>query len=200
MRGYYAALKSCLAGLTLVSDMSVTCFLQGGQMINIMIYAAEFRNKEAFLRECQSPAGLSERAKNRINDVIKNAKIKLIHIGHSRKARELGPPSNHPDSCFDFEGKRVTVAEYFSILCRDKSRGTSYLKALPDCKLIYPEIPTINIGTSKKPVLVPPELVVVLDGQCRIGACTGDMTASLIRFIYFISICLTIPISTTYTC
>jgi hypothetical protein len=28
-RGYYAGLKVCMAGLLLVADMSVSCFLQG---------------------------------------------------------------------------------------------------------------------------------------------------------------------------
>ena len=33
MRGYYAGLKTCLAGLVLVSDMSVSCFLTGAAIL-----------------------------------------------------------------------------------------------------------------------------------------------------------------------
>ena len=53
MRGYYAGLKSCLAGLTLVSDMTVTCFLVGGPIINVMYAAAGYKSANDFLQDTQ---------------------------------------------------------------------------------------------------------------------------------------------------
>ncbi len=115
---------------------------------------------------------------NRINDVIKNVKVKLLHIGHSRKARCLGPPADSPDSKFDYEGKKVTVAQYFEIMAKG-----AYRAALPNGRLRFPHAPTINVGNEKKPVLVPAELVSIPQGQCRMGCVVGDMTAKLIRSV-----------------
>ena len=42
-RGYYAGLKTCLAGLVFVSDMAVSCFLNGGEMINVMWHTGGYR-------------------------------------------------------------------------------------------------------------------------------------------------------------
>lgn len=150
-------------------------------MISIMAQISGYRSVDEFLYDCRSAKGLRSETIKTINAVVKSAKIKLTHIGHNRKARSLGPSSNHPDSAFEFEGKLTTVAEYFELMCADRKNGESYRKALPSGKLKFPEVPTINVGSDKKPILIPSELVVVPDGQCRMGACTGDMTAKFIK-------------------
>ena len=43
IRGYYSSLKSCMGGLAMVSDMSVSCFLEGGEMVQMMMTLGEFR-------------------------------------------------------------------------------------------------------------------------------------------------------------
>ena len=102
-------------------------------------------------------------------------------MNHWRKARSLGPAANHPDTKFDCEGKKVTVAEYFTLMCKDPKKGPIYRAVLKEGRLKYPDLPTINVGSKDKPVLIPPELVVIADGQCRTRVCTGDMTASMIK-------------------
>lgn len=181
MRGYYAGLKVCLAGLCLVSDMSVSCFLAGGDMIEVMSQAGGYRNVEEFLAECSGRGGLQPRRLAQMQTSLKNSKVKLIHLGHSKKMKSFGPPANHPDSAFmlkDPSGKekKCTVADYFATMAK-----TTYAKFLPQGKLKYPFCPTVNIGSATKPILVPAELVKVPGGQSRSQVCTGEMTSKMIR-------------------
>jgi hypothetical protein len=93
----------------------------------------------------------------------------------------IGPASNSPDSSFDADGVQVTVAQYYANMCTQRKQA--YVNCLSKGKLRYPSLPTINVGTNQRPVLVPPELVIVPSGQCRSNVCTKDMTASMIRFV-----------------
>lgn len=43
-QGYYLGLKQCMSGLTFVCDMSTNLFLQGGEMIDLLIQASGCRN------------------------------------------------------------------------------------------------------------------------------------------------------------
>ena len=45
IQGYYSALKSCAAGLVMVSDLAVSAFLESGEMINLMM-VTDFLNYE----------------------------------------------------------------------------------------------------------------------------------------------------------
>ena len=184
MRGYYAGLKCCMAGLALVCDMTVNCFLSGGEMINVMWQVSGFRSLQDFCREASSARGLDRGVLKKIDATIKNAKVSIRHLGHWRKARSLGPPSNHPDSAFlQADGRRVTVADYFAAMCRDQAKGGRYRSALGSSgTLKYPFLPCVNIGTTAKPCWVPAELVVIPGGQSRSNECTGEMTADMIKY------------------
>jgi hypothetical protein len=188
MRGYYAGLKTCMAGLVFVSDMSVSCFLAGGEMINMMWQAGGYNSFQDMLRDATSRQGIQKRRVEMISEAIKNAKVRITHLGHWRKAKGIGPPADSPASSFILNGIRVTVAEYFMEMCKlgavtNASSGVmvAYMKALPTGRLKYPFLPTVNIGSSSKPVLVPPELVMIPGGQCRSTVCTGEMAASMIK-------------------
>jgi len=182
MRGYYAGLKCCMAGLVLVCDMSVSCFLNGGEMVNLMWQTAGFRSKQDLVLACNRAGGLNPQELARITDAVKNAKVSLRHLGHWRKCKMLGPASNSPASTFDCNGKKMTVSAYFEMMCKDVAKGANYRRVMPSGKLGYPSLPTINVGSATKPILVPAELVVVPGGQCRSNVCTGDMTAQMIKY------------------
>jgi hypothetical protein len=87
MRGYYAGLKTCMAGLVLVCDMSVSCFLSGGEMINMLWQAAGYRSFNDMMQEASGPRGLDPRRLKSVSDAIKNAKVKLTHLGHWKKSK-----------------------------------------------------------------------------------------------------------------
>jgi hypothetical protein len=81
MRGYFAGLKFNMSGLSLVSDMSVSCFLAGGEMVNLMWMVGGFRSLEDFVRECDSNKGLHPRVIDLMNEAFKSSKVSLRHIG-----------------------------------------------------------------------------------------------------------------------
>ena len=83
-----------------------------------------------------------------LTDTLRGTKIKTVHLNHWRKVKGVGPPANHIDSSFDLNGNQIMVQPYF-----ESTYGM---------KLKYPQIPTINIGTAKKPMFVPAELCLVI--------------------------------------
>eukprot|EP01036_Dinobryon_divergens_P026494 gene26494-35157_t len=178
-RGYYASLKSCMAGMCLVVDMSVNCFLASGDMPELMYKACGYRDFDEFYRDCSSSRGLRPDTIAKISKVVKNAKVKTKHTRFWGKVKDVGPRADDTNSAFDVEGKMMTVAQYFEL--KGKSSPVIYGKYLNKGKLRYPALPTINIGSNKKPVWIPAELVTVPGGQSRSQVLDGDMTAQMIR-------------------
>ena len=185
-RGYYVGLKQCLAGLTFVIDMNANLFLRGGPMLDILISSAGAKNA-AHLEQ------LSAKFWNDGNDVmldkiladIKNAKVLVLYMKQSRKARAIGPPANHKDSIFEFTDEvtsvvtKRTVAQHFEYRARIDPDTASHL---PTGKLKYPGMLTINIGSTAKPAYVPPELLFVHNGQVRANAATSDIVAQIVKY------------------
>ena len=181
-RGMYASLKCCLAGAVLVADMSVNVFVTGGPMIEVLMKAGGFRTVPDFEQACNR--GLSPHVIREIESAIKHLKIKLIHIGHSKKAHKLGPAADSLASKFEYENeskvkKQITVAQYFEEMAKTKPE---YRSKLTNGKLRYPKLPTINVGTEKRPVLVPAELVYVAGGQSKKNANSPDIVSQVIRY------------------
>lgn len=181
MRGFKLGLRSIRSGLALVSDMVVNVFLSGGEMITVMCFASGCRNLEEFLSDCKR--GLHPSVLARIENAIGSCKCVLKYLDRQlRKAKFLGPAANSPASKFESEGKTMTVADYFTMMCADKVKGKAYKTALPNGKLKYPEIPTINIGSIAKPILIPPELMMIPKGQCRLQVSDPEVSAKHIRY------------------
>lgn len=168
-----------MAGLCIVADMAILCFLTGGPLINVLLAAGGYGpgGMKDFLAD--SRRGIHPRALDQMNDVVKNSKVKLVHLGHWRKIKALGPAANDRKSSFMLNDKEYTVAEYFAM--QAKVKGSVFQHALPKGELVYPDLPTVNIGSSKRPILIPAELVLVAGGQSRSRACTGAMTATIIK-------------------
>ena len=176
-RGYYAGLKTCMAGLVLVSDMSVTCFLAGGPVIDVMWHCMGYRSLEEMLDESKGK-GINKMRLDKLAEMLKGAKVRVTHLGHFRKFKSMGPAANSQGSLFQYLDKKITVADYFVIV--SKVAGSIYKKALPQGKLKYPTLPCINVGSESKPIFIPPELLDIPGGQCRSKVCTPEMTAKLI--------------------
>jgi hypothetical protein len=138
--------------------------------------AGNFRDEQHFLTECKN--GLNPRVVKQMEEVIKGCKIALKYITYARKAKGLGAPANSEKSAFMYEGKSVTVSQYFEMMAR---RDPMYANAMPGGKLRYPYLPCVNMGSVSKPVLVPCELVLVPNGQCRANVASPDMVAKLIK-------------------
>lgn len=138
-------LKTCLAGLVLVSDLSVTCFLAAGEMINLMRLAGEYRTLTEMVEDCKRVGGrpgISRLRLLRIQDIVKGSKIKLTYNNQWKKCKLLGDAPNL--ATFDLDGQSTNVKDYFE---------TTF-----GIRLKYPDLPTINIGSKTRPLLIPSEL------------------------------------------
>jgi hypothetical protein len=79
LRGYTVGLKCCLAGLTLVSDMTVSVFLAGGPLVNVVSQALDFPSFDAFVSDARR-RGVDPRDYPLLNKMLKNCKIRLDHL------------------------------------------------------------------------------------------------------------------------
>ena len=92
VRGYLASLRCSLAGLTLNIDMSVSAFLQGGDLKELLWRFFRYNSVDDMIKS--NPRGLDP---NRLRDFVKiykNAKCKTTHLKQSKKFREFGPPAS----------------------------------------------------------------------------------------------------------
>jgi hypothetical protein len=90
--GYNASLKCCTSGLILTSEISVSCFLQGGLLVDFIAAIGEFRSPEDLARNCDSRNGLPFQLMKRLDELLKNCKIKTLHLGHTKKMKGFGEP------------------------------------------------------------------------------------------------------------
>lgn len=95
MLGYYSSLKAVKAGLVLVSDISVTSFMTGGSLIEVMAALGGYRSVQDMERESkdlarQTGSGLDPVKLARIRDVLKGCKIQVLHLGRMKKFKDFG--------------------------------------------------------------------------------------------------------------
>lgn len=164
MKGYYSSFKSCMAGLVLVSDISVSAFLSGGDLISLMMQCAGATNRDAFERGLGDDRILYE-WKRRWNDCFKSAKIRLKHHAFWKKIVSFEGPAD--TSMFEHQCNMISVANYYN-------------ETYPDFRLKYPSYPTINVGSRDRAALIPVELVTVPSGQARNSKIKGKLTAEII--------------------
>lgn len=176
--GYYSTLKSCLAGLVLNVDISVNVFVDSGPLIHILCSAVNC-SLDKFNALCGWGPLPSDVMENLVK-AVKSIKIRTMHTGFDKKVVDVGPAADSPESRFDHNGREVTVAQYFELMCQDRSKPI-YRIALPQGKLKYPKLPTINIGSRSRPILVPAELCMVITPQPRNNVVTPEMTAKIVR-------------------
>jgi len=139
--------------------------MRGGPLIDILASIANFNSKDEFIREARRKP-LHSKLLSEMTHKLKKIKVLLTHLHHYRKLRSIGPPANDNESSFSFNGKTITVANYFEITCRSES-AELLRSVLPEGRLKYPFLPTINIGSTKRAVLIPCELVIIPPGQSK---------------------------------
>jgi hypothetical protein len=88
--GYNTALKICMSGLCLMSEISVSCFLQGGRLIDVMAAVGNFHDINDMVRSCDPTEGLSRQLIRKLEELLKNARIRTIHLGHTKKIKGFG--------------------------------------------------------------------------------------------------------------
>eukprot|EP01039_Chlorochromonas_danica_P003414 gene3414-3741_t len=183
--GFYASLKCTLSGLAMISEVSVGCFLKGGNLVDVMANVGGYRNIEDMLDESRrfsesgNSGGLPPSRLHQISEVLKGARVKLIHLGHGKKIKSFGPSANAKDSSFDVEGEDFTVEEYYQMMA---TKNSKYMDALRNGRLKSPTLPTANFGSNKKAVLVPAELIYVVEGQSRQRGLPAEIANNIIKY------------------
>ena len=169
IKGYNVGLKVCRAGLVTVVDMAIGCFVEGGPLLDVIAKLIGYRSIDDMVKATKGQ--FPEGTRRKIEDVIKNCKCKLTHLGHTKKIKGLGPAANSPASQFIVEGNRsYTVDEYYTYMALKTSSDINkqpYREALKGqgYKLKYPGLPCINCGSKDRPVLIPMELVWIHKGM-----------------------------------
>eukprot|EP01031_Cornospumella_fuschlensis_P032141 gene32141-38878_t len=193
-RGYSASLRCTLGGIMFIADMTVNAFMRTGSLMDLMAQYLGMNTRTFMEGTATQPVrgGKGESGPNirDLESAFKGIKVKLMHIMQTKKFVAIGPPASSRESEFDFEdpgaaaegkggqgGKaagpiRITVADYFKYMRNKDGRYPA---------LRYPNAWTINVGSQKRPILVPLELLVVPGGQARGGKVTPEMTAQIIR-------------------
>jgi hypothetical protein len=148
-------------------------------MLDLMAVAGGFRDQKDLLDACQRHNGLSGKIKDKVESVIKGCKVRIVHLGHAKKVKGLGPPANHVDSEFVHEGVSHTVASYYEFMARSKP---AYARSIgTNGRLLFPDVNTVNIGSRQRPILVPAHLVLIPGGQSRAKKMTPEMVSAMIK-------------------
>lgn len=183
--GYYASLKCTMSGLTMVSEVSVGCFLKGGNLVEVMANVGGFRNVTDMADESRrygergNSEGLPSSRLHQMTEVLKGAKVKLVHLGHSKKIKSFGPAANSNECVFEVEGENVTVERYYEMMAITNAK---YASCMRNGRLNFPYLPTLNVGSTGHPVLIPVELVFVLEGQSRQRGIPAEIANNIIKY------------------
>jgi hypothetical protein len=144
-----------------------------------MIELGGFRNLKDMIQTAQTKRGIPDQILQKVEENLAGCKIKLIHLGQYRKFKSFNVPANSDQSCFEVDDIGVmTVEKYYSM--KAKTDG-NYAEKLVNGQLRFPDLPTINIGSKNKKVLVPIELITIPSGQTRQRGITGDVSAKIIK-------------------
>lgn len=185
--GYSSCLRTCLSGLAIVMEVSVSCFLKGGSLLDVMALIGNYRSVDDLVA-----SGSVSHARHpfvaKVLSLLKGTKIKTKHLGQTKKLKAFSWASDDPSNVFPLDGssssggggetrREVTVAEYYAEKAASDPR---YAMHLPQKRLRYPDVVTVDIGGKNRPILVPLELIYLVEGQIRNNTPT-DVAASLIK-------------------
>jgi hypothetical protein len=92
MVGYYASLQSTLSGLSLCKDISVTCFMKGGNLVDFVCAVLRLQ-KDRLVQDFGRGGRGIEGQLTDVADVLKGAKIRTLHLNQNKKFREFGTRS-----------------------------------------------------------------------------------------------------------
>jgi len=140
----------------------MSCFLEGGSLVDYMRRELRIGSMDQLIR-CLP---LDERQVSQLSTSLKGIKIRLEHLGHTKKFKSFAGAANDKASSFKREDSDViiTVAQYFE---EKAATSDAYKEALKNGKLEFPGLPCVNVGSKNRPILIPAELVTIPAGQFR---------------------------------
>ncbi len=115
----------------MVSDMSVVCFLESGELLQVLTSCLGFRSIQSLMETAQK--GLRRDMLSHIESTIKGMKCKLKHLRHAKKIKGLGPMPTLKDSEFNMNGTKMTVAKYYETMAKTNAvyKGITVYRLFP---------------------------------------------------------------------
>lgn len=170
-----------MAGLTLMCDQTVACFQKGCNMLDFLVSICQFRGISELVQHCEGTDGGKKSAgafhpglESKLREELRGLKLKVRHTGHTKKFKGFGGAANSKESEFpkvkkgETEAVMMTVADYFADMAANSGENNQYKSGIgADGRLKYPGLPCINVGSKKRPILIPPELIDIPSGQPR---------------------------------
>ncbi|TFK71986.1 hypothetical protein BDN72DRAFT_836913 [Pluteus cervinus] len=141
LRGFFLSIRPSFTRLLIDVDVCVSAFVKPGNLAEVLL-----RSKKKLEDVATLPKGFLD----------SNIHVKLTHLGYSKPLFGIGPkPPNKMTYILD--GVRRSAKNYFK---------QKYGKEL----LHDGDLPVVNVGSTRKPIWVPPELCEILPGAVYRGA------------------------------
>ncbi|KZT01939.1 Piwi-domain-containing protein [Laetiporus sulphureus 93-53] len=152
-RGFFVSVRPMYKQLMVNVNVCMTAFFVPGNLATAM-------------------SKFSHKGKDRMRmEFVQRVKVATAHLGYTRKKSILRimsePPRKLSFECEELGGE-VTVEDYF--------------KRKYNIKLLYPDLPAVDIGSKEKPNLIPPELCEIYEGQPVRGKLSVTDTAEMIKY------------------
>lgn len=158
--GYHQSIRIGQQKLLLNIDQAATVFYAPGQLLDLVTAALN-------VRDARDVRQLSEREARGLSRSLRKIEVMTTHRVAERKKPIFGISSQPVDATMvEINGKEVSVAQYF----QERYNVT----------LRYPNLPAVNIGSSRRPTWLPIEVCDVAPGQ-RCANINDLDTAEIIR-------------------
>ena len=112
-----------------------------------------FRTVEDMVDTCERQGGMPRQILDRMNEVLKGARVKTKHLSHWKKVKGFGECAR--DYKFDKNKGKGGAPDMISI---QKYFENTHPNAFKTGTMKFPTLPTINFGSATKEDLMPAEL------------------------------------------
>ncbi|RKO87186.1 Piwi domain-containing protein [Blyttiomyces helicus] len=162
--GYHQSIRPAGKGMKINIDVSSTAFYEAGPLLSMVQKILKVNN----VNDLRRP--VSDVNIKKLEKTLKGLRVVTSHRGAAGRKRyriaKLGESSK--SSTFEFDGQKSTVAVYFK---------SKYGKDLE-----FPDLPVLIVGDPKKNMLLPMEVVDVVEGQRHTRKLDERQTAEMIKF------------------
>ncbi|KAK9852837.1 hypothetical protein WJX84_011569 [Apatococcus fuscideae] len=156
--GYQQSLRPAEGSLMLNIDLAAAAFVSAQPALDFVYQAAG--------ADARMPGTFHGQQQRKASKAITGIKVYTNHLGSKRSHKVKGLSEQGAEGeFFEQDGRTVSVAEYF---------GTKY------GRLRYPGAVCLNVGSSRRPRLIPVELATVCEGQ-RKQKLDGPQTAKMVQ-------------------
>lgn len=173
LRGYYTSVRTSTLRLLLNVNTTTSAFYRPGPLVALMnVFRASLKNPNNAVKNYQVHLSLNN--------------LRVRYMNKTKVIKGLSGPAKDQNALtarFMRDGQQTSVAEFFKQSKSCEGLGGGKLTRAIEHKITLnaPEMPVVNVGNSQHPVLIPPELCVVLPGQFARRKLSPDQTTNMLR-------------------